>query len=94
MMNNYTNETKINNCILFFCNAGCFPCEILEKELVNIDYPIYKINIDTFLDVAKSYDVTSIPSLLFIKDNKKVYTINGVRSNKDINKVLTHFNMI
>ena len=94
MMNNYNKNIDINNCILFFCNTLCFPCELLEKELKEIKYPIIKINIEDNLEVAKQYDVTSIPSLLFIKNNKTIYTMTGVRKTKDINKVLIHFDMI
>ena len=44
--------------------------EIKEIAKQYKDLTIYKVNIDEFPDLAMEYDVLSIPTLLFIKDNE------------------------
>ena len=44
--------------------------EIKEIAKQYKDLTIYKVNIDEFPEMAMEYDVLSIPTLLFIKDNE------------------------
>ena len=97
MIKEYNKDTVIDfdNCILFFSNSVCAPCEVLEsilKEFENV--MIYKINIDKYLDVAKNYDVTSLPTLKLFRKTINVYDIKGVRNSKDIRNILKYYDMI
>lgn len=81
--------------ILFFSNQDCAPCHMLEKILNSIpNINVIKIDINEHLELAKSYDVTSIPTLKLFRKTICVYDIKGVRNAKDIVRILTHFDMI
>ena len=58
-----------------FWAEWCGPCQMISREIKEIakqykDLTIYKVNIDEFPEMAMEYDVLSIPTLLFIKDNE------------------------
>ena len=60
--------------VVDFYADWCGPCQMISREIKEIakqykDLTIYKVNIDEFPDLAMEYDVLSIPTLLFIKDN-------------------------
>lgn len=81
--------------ILYFSNTDCAPCIMLEKILSQIDEcDFYKINISEYLEIAQKFDVTSIPSIKIFKNGINISNIIGVRSEKDIRKILKHFNII
>ena len=61
--------------VIDFYADWCAPCQMISREIKEIakqykDLTIYKVNIDEFPDMAMEYDVLSIPTLLFIKDNE------------------------
>lgn len=61
--------------VIDFYADWCGPCQMISREIKEIakqykDLNIYKVNIDEFPEMAMEYDVLSIPTLLFIKDNE------------------------
>ena len=59
--------------VVDFYADWCGPCQMISREIKEIakqykDLTIYKVNIDEFPEMAMEYDVLSIPTLLFIKD--------------------------
>lgn len=54
----------------------CAPCKtlspILEELSIELGVEINKINIDENDEVAEFYNVRSIPTLIFIKDNLEI----------------------
>lgn len=61
--------------VIDFYADWCGPCQMISREIKEIakqykDLTIYKVNIDEFPEIAMEYDVLSIPTLLFIKDNE------------------------
>lgn len=61
--------------VLDFYADWCGPCKMLAPELDivsknNSDIKIYKINVDKNPDVARSYGIMSIPTLILYKDGK------------------------
>ena len=94
MIKPYTKDISKDNYILFFANSDCFPCKLLEEEIKDLSIDIYRVNISEDLKIAQDFDVLSIPTLIFMKNNIKVYTTSGVRNLKDLNKILQHFHMI
>lgn len=64
----------------------CGPCqqmlpivEGLEKELGNI-YKFVKLNVDEARDISIKYGVTSVPTFVFIKNNKVIGKEKGYMS--------------
>ena len=97
MIRNYNPDEDIDfdNVILFFSNKDCAPCHMLEDILNTIEnIKVIKIDISEYLELAKSYDVTSIPTLKLFRKTINVFDIKGVRSAKDIVNILIHFDMI
>lgn len=62
--------------IIDFYTDWCAPCKtlspILEELSIELGVEINKINIDENDEVAEFYNVRSIPTLIFIKDNLEV----------------------
>ena len=61
--------------VIDFYADWCGPCQMISREIKEIakqykDLTIYKVNIDEFPEMAMEYDVLSIPTLLFIKNNE------------------------
>ena len=65
--------------LLDFYAEWCMPCKMLSSVLESIDdkINIIKINIDEFPDLASSYKVMSVPTLVFTVDGKKVHELIG-----------------
>ncbi|BBI90497.1 thioredoxin [Tenacibaculum phage PTm1] len=70
---NFNDEVKNNEkpvLVDFYAN-WCMPCRMLMPVLSTIDsdeFDVKKVNIEDHADVAREYNVRSIPSLIYIKD--------------------------
>jgi thioredoxin 1 len=68
-----------------FWAPWCGPCKmmtpILEKlEAERKDLIIAKVNVDTESDLAKKFEISSIPTCILFRDGKEVARMNGVKS--------------
>lgn len=63
----------------------CPPCKLLSPILEEVarekqdKVRVYKINVDEQRDLAATFQVRSIPHVVFIKDQKVVYVLTGLR---------------
>ena len=67
----------------------CGPCKMLSPILDEISEEIittkfYKIDVDDNEDVAREYNVMSIPTVLIFENGELVNTIVGLRSREDL----------
>ena len=67
----------------------CGPCKMLSPILDEISEEItstkfYKIDVDDNQDVAREYNVMSIPTVLIFENGELVNTIVGLRSREDL----------
>lgn len=66
----------------------CGPCQalgpILEQVSGEVDYQIYKINIDELGDIAGQYQVVSIPTMMIFKNGEMVDKHVGVMQRDEI----------
>jgi len=80
--------------LIDFYADWCGPCKMLmptvEKLAKEFDgsVEIQKLNIDENQAIAAKFNVRSIPTLLFIKDQKIVERVNGMTSETSLRKKL------
>ena len=63
-----------SNVMLVFKTPWCLPCKQLEPvldsfSLVTENWKVLKINMDNNMDIAKKFDVKSVPTILNFKNN-------------------------
>lgn len=72
----------------------CGPCKIesqimksAAENIENVDF--YKIDIDEADEVVIEYQITSIPTLLFIRDGKVIKKKVGLTTEEDIARIIS-----
>ena len=68
--------------ILDFYADWCNPCKrmspLIDMAAANLpQFTFIKINRDFFMDLAKAFNITSIPTLIFLRDGKEIGRYDG-----------------
>jgi thioredoxin 1 len=89
---------SVDIAIVDFFAKWCTPCKdmtiYLEKvQNVNPELPIAKVNVDELREVADLFEVTVLPTLLFIKNGNIVHRVNGMDI-ESVNNGLTKLNSL
>lgn len=94
--NNNFNEILKNDIVLvdFFAN-WCGPCKMLSpiiEELSNEinDVTFAKVNIDESNEIASTYGVTSIPTLVLFKNGKAISKSVGFISKEELKSFINN----
>ena len=68
----------------------CGPCRMLSPimEEISETHKVYKINTDEAMNLAREYGIMSIPCVILFKDGKEVNRSIGLRTKKDILKMV------
>lgn len=81
--------------ILYFSAPWCGPCKALKPAIDKLELEldpglvqISRINIDENKVEAAAYNILSVPTLIFLKDENVVSTITGVKPIKDIKNII------
>ena len=93
---NYDNFEEIKNSdkpvLIDFYADWCGPCRMLAptiEELAKDErFVVGKINVDDCPDLARQFDVSSIPTLVVLKDGAETARSLGVRSMAQIIKMI------
>lgn len=70
-------------CLIDFWAPWCGPCRMLApivEEIANElpDYKVAKVNVDDCPHISRTYNVMSIPTLIFFKDGQPMHSSVGV----------------
>jgi thioredoxin 1 len=89
---------SVDIAVVDFFATWCTPCKdmaaYLEKvQAVNPELPIAKINVDELREVADLFDVTVLPTLLFIYKGNVIHRVNGIDM-KSVNTGLEKLNSL
>jgi len=65
--------------LLDFYATWCNPCKMLSKVIEDMesDVPVYKVNIEDNMELAKKFNVRGVPALALMKDDEPVATKSG-----------------
>lgn len=63
---------------------------LLEEigEKYSDELKVYIINFDKFRDISKEFEVTSLPTLIFIKNGNEVYRATGTQTKQQIDTII------
>jgi len=76
-----------------FWAPWCGPCQMVGPIIEEIaaerdDIIVGKINVDEEMELAKSFRIVSIPTIIVLKNGEKVATSIGYKPKEDILKLL------
>jgi thioredoxin 1 len=77
--------------ILSFSSLTCGPCKAMKPIIDELQstYPIDRINVDFCdIDTLRKYNITSVPTLLFIKNDAVVRKKIGYTTKKEILSII------
>ena len=88
---NCANETKAGIVLLDLFATWCGPCRIQSAVLEEVvktrpDMNIAKVDVDENPNIARSFGVMSIPTLILLKDGKMVNKHVGLMQSDDLIK--------
>ena len=95
-------ETEVKNSkdlvLVDFYATWCGPCKMLAPVLEQVadevkeKATIVKFDIDEGLDIAKEYNVMSVPTMILFKEGKEVDRIVGLRQKNQIIEAINNIN--
>ena len=92
---NFDSTVKQNEkaVLIDFWAPWCGPCQMLGPIIEEIaaereDIIVAKINVDDEMELAKSFRIVSIPTVIVMKNGEKVATSVGYQPKEDILKQL------
>jgi thioredoxin 1 len=82
--NDFEKETKTGSVVAEFFGEGCINCRMTEPALnalaaENPNVRFIKINTDRAAGLAAKYNISSLPTILFIKDGLIKQTLVGLK---------------
>jgi thioredoxin 1 len=80
--------------LLDFWQASCAPCRALEPRLDRLsdahpdEFQGYRIDVDTDQDTVTAYQVTSIPTIVLLRDGHEVARLDALIRDPDLEQAL------
>ena len=90
---NFEDEVKTGVVLVDFYADWCGPCRRMGEVLETMeDVNILKVNTDEHNELAASFGVMSIPTLILFKDGSEVGKLIGLQSEEDIENFINQAN--
>ena len=83
---NFEEKTREGLVLVDFFADWCGPCKMLALVLEKLaafygdKLAVYKVNVDNDIDLARQFNVVSIPSLFLLKDGEVVNSTMGFQN--------------
>ncbi|MBR2545187.1 MAG: thioredoxin [Erysipelotrichaceae bacterium] len=83
---NFGEKTREGLVLVDFFADWCGPCKMLAPVLEKLaafygdKLAVYKVNVDNDIDLARQFNVVSIPSLFLLKDGEVVNSTMGFQN--------------
>ncbi len=80
--------------LIDFHATWCGPCKIQNPELEKLkkikgdNVRIFKIDVDQYPDIAGSYQVSGVPTLILFKEGKILWRQSGVVQANQLSKII------
>ncbi|MEG1751556.1 MAG: thioredoxin [Clostridia bacterium] len=85
---NFEEKIKDGVVLVDFFATWCGPCKmlspILEQASKETTAKIFKVDVDACYDIAKSFGIMSVPTMILFKDGKIFEKIIGLRQKQQI----------
>jgi len=90
---NFKEKISKGKSLVDYFGDWCHPCKMIAPIIEELssemkDIKFYKLDVDKSPDVAESYGVMGIPTLILFKDGKESKRIVGLRQKEEIKKEL------
>ncbi|KAL0100322.1 hypothetical protein PUN28_019587 [Cardiocondyla obscurior] len=81
--------------VIDFFAVWCGPCKMIGPQVEDLskemeDVVFLKIDVDECEDIAAEYDISSMPTFVFIKEGKVLETFSGASIEKLQNTIQKH----
>ena len=86
--NDLDSKLKDKKILVDFYADWCGPCKMLGTILEEMDFPILKINVDKFPELARKYGVMSIPTIILFDNGKEFKKNIGFLSKNELEEFL------
>lgn len=86
--NDLNSKLKDKKILVDFYADWCGPCKMLGTILEEMDFPILKINVDKFPELARKYGVMSIPTIILFDNGKEIKKNIGFLSKNELEEFL------
>jgi len=88
---NFDEMTAKGNWVIDFWAEWCGPCRMLKpifeetaKEMKGKKVKFGKINIDNQSEIAEAFEVMSIPTLIFLENQKQINRVTGLMQKDEL----------
>lgn len=88
---NFDKEIKTDGIVIVdFFATWCGPCQMLSPilEELSTTYKVCKVNVDENQELAREYEIMSIPTVFIYKDGKQINKFIGYKTKEEIEKLL------
>jgi len=85
--NDFNKEIESNVLVDFYAD-WCGPCKMMGRILEDVDYDILKVNVDKYSDIARTYGIMSIPTLILFSKKKEIKKNIGFISKEELEEFI------